>query len=206
MGRLADFLYAKYRAFAPISCFESPRADILRGWERWRWLVRQRHTGRLIDPTVQIRCGPLFDDRLLLEAGASIDRGVIIWISEEAGSQGHIRLGKESYIGPYSFVGSCHQLEIGDHTLIGAHSYLITVNHRTDRPELPVAHQGFRGGDIKIGRNVWIGCHVTILPNVTIGDGAIVGAGAVVNKDIPAGETWGGVPARSLKTKTSFEA
>lgn len=199
ISKVGKFLYAKYRAFAPFSCFESPRADVLRGWQRWRWLVRQRHTGRLIDPTVQIRCSLPVNERLLLEEGASIDRGAILWIRDEAGRQGHIRLGQDAYIGPYSFVGSCHQLIIGDHTLIGAHSYLITVNHRTDCPELPVAHQGFRGGDIKIGRNVWIGCHVTILPNVTIGDGAIVGAGAVVNKDIPAGETWGGVPARPLK-------
>lgn len=197
--RFKKFIYAKYRACAPLSCFESPRADVLRGWQRWRWLVEQRRTGRLIDPTVQIRCSQPVSERLKLAQAASIDRGAILWISDEAGEKGRISLGQGAYIGPYSYVGSCHKLDIGEHTLIGAHSYLITVNHRTDRPELPIAHQGFRGGDITIGKNVWIGCHVKVLPGVTIGDGAVIGAGAVVTKDIPEKETWVGVPARKIK-------
>lgn len=199
MNKLSKYLYAKYRAFAPLSCFESPRADVLRGLQRWHWLVEQRGMGRLIDPTVQIRCNGLVSKRLKLAEGASIDRGAILWMSDEAGEKGQISLGQGAYIGPYSYVGSCHQLDIGDHSLIGAHSYLITVNHRTDRPEIPIAHQGFRGGDITIGKNVWIGCHVTVLPGVTIGDRAVIGAGAVVTKDIPDGETWVGVPARHIK-------
>lgn len=163
---------------------------MLRGWQRWCWIIEQRQTGRLIDPTVQIRCRPPVRERLTLAEGASIDRGVIIWISDEADdAEGRISVGKAAYIGPYSYVGSCHQISIGEHTLIGAHSYLITVNHRTDRPQLPVASQGFRGGDITIGRNAWLGCHVTVLPGITIGDGVIVGAGSVVTKNIPAGET-----------------
>lgn len=201
VNKISKYLYAKYRAFAPLSCFESPRSDVLSGWQRWRWLTEQRYTGRLIDPTVQIRCRQSVRERLLLAEGASVDKGAILWISDDAGTKGHIRLGEGVYIGPYSYVGSCHQLNIGAHTLIGAQSYLITVNHRTDCPELPFAHQGFRGGDITIGRNVWLGCHVTVLPGITIGDNAVIGAGAVVTKDIPAGETWVGVPAQKLKQK-----
>jgi acetyltransferase-like isoleucine patch superfamily enzyme len=201
MTKLSQYLYAKYRAFSPLACFESPRADVLRGWKRWRWLMQQRSTGRLIDPTVQVWCSLPIADRLTLLEGASIDRGAIVWISDETEAIGQICLGRGAYIGPYSFVGSCHRLCVGDHTLIGAHSYLTTVNHRTDRPQLPVAHQGFRGGDIIIGRNVWIGCHATILPGVTIGDGAVIGAGAVVTKDVPSQETWVGVPAHNIKSK-----
>jgi acetyltransferase-like isoleucine patch superfamily enzyme len=44
-----------------------------------------------------------------------------------------------------------------------------------------------------------IGANATILPGITIGENAIIGAGAVVTKNIPAGETWVGNPARKLK-------
>ncbi|MGO7428998.1 sugar O-acetyltransferase, partial [Rhizobium ruizarguesonis] len=43
---------------------------------------------------------------------------------------------------------------------------------------------------------VWIGGCAIILGGVTIGDGAIVGAGAVVTRDVPAGATVVGNPAR----------
>ncbi|WP_313215745.1 acyltransferase [Soonwooa sp.] len=41
-----------------------------------------------------------------------------------------------------------------------------------------------------------IGANATILPGLTIGENAIIGAGSVVTKDVPAGETWFGNPAK----------
>ena len=53
------------------------------------------------------------------------------------------------------------------------------------------------GREIHIGANVWIGGGAIILPGVTIGDDAVVGAGAVVTRDVPAGATAVGNPARA---------
>ena len=50
--------------------------------------------------------------------------------------------------------------------------------------------------DDRIGRNVWIGAGANILPGVSIGDGAVIGAGSVVTRDVPAGATAFGNPAR----------
>lgn len=61
-----------------------------------------------------------------------------------------------------------------------------------------VAPNAVIGGHCTIGDNVRIGMNATLLPYVEIGDNARVGAGAVVTKDIPAGETWVGNPARKL--------
>ena len=44
-------------------------------------------------------------------------------------------------------------------------------------------------------------CHCArcIIGKVTIGDKSIVAAGSVVTRDIPAGEIWGGNPAKFIK-------
>jgi len=160
-----------------------------------------RRYGRLVDPTVELRCLANFRQRLSLGQGSALDKGSIFWMGDECGQVGRILIGENVYVGPYCFLGSCHDLEIGENTLIGAHSYIITVNHRTDQAVLPVSRQGYRGASIKIGKNVWIGANVVVLPGVEIGDNAVIGAGAVVTKSVPPRETWLGVPARRLDNR-----
>ncbi|MCH1982911.1 acyltransferase [Ruminococcus sp. OA3] len=51
-------------------------------------------------------------------------------------------------------------------------------------------------GCIEIGDNVFIGNGATILPNVKIGNNVIIGANSVVNKDLPSGGIYAGMPAK----------
>jgi sugar O-acyltransferase (sialic acid O-acetyltransferase NeuD family) len=57
-------------------------------------------------------------------------------------------------------------------------------------------------GGVKIGKRVMIGTGAQVLQYLAVGDDAIVGAGAVVTKDVPAGVTVVGVPAKALNKQT----
>lgn len=198
MRRIGKFLYARYRAFAPFSCFMSPKADILRGFQRWKWLAMNRRTGRLIEPNIQVQgCLETLNAGISCGEKCQVDVGCILWRGNDAGK---IHIGNRTYIGPYCYLGAHdHILQIGEDSMIGAGCYLITSNHQIGDKSRPYREQGFKGADVTLGKNVWLGAHVVVLPGVTIGDHAIVGAGGVVTKDIPPGETWAGIPAKKIQ-------
>lgn len=56
-------------------------------------------------------------------------------------------------------------------------------------------------GGVFVGECAWIGASAVVLPGVRIGSGAIVGAGAVAHRDVPAGSTVVGNPARAVVTR-----
>jgi maltose O-acetyltransferase len=88
-------------------------------------------------------------------------------------------------------------VRIGARAQIGPGVQLLAADHPRD-PALRA--QGIENGrPIVIGADVWIGGGALILPGVTIDDGAIVGAGAVVTRDVAAGSTVVGNPARPVR-------
>lgn len=54
-------------------------------------------------------------------------------------------------------------------------------------------------GRVTVGKGVMIDLGAKVLPCLQIGDHAIIGAGATVIRDVPAGATVVGVPARVLR-------
>lgn len=87
-------------------------------------------------------------------------------------------------------------VRIGAGTQIGPGVQILTADHPRD-PALRAKRLEY-GRPVTIGRNVWIGGGALVLPGVTIGDDAIVGAGSVVTRDVAAGTTVAGVPARVI--------
>ena len=83
---------------------------------------------------------------------------------------------------------------IGEKTQIGPGVQILTADHPRDAVKRASGLEF--GRPIRIGRNVWIGAGAIILPGVTIGDNALIGTGSVVTRDVPAGVTAFGNPAR----------
>ncbi len=59
----------------------------------------------------------------------------------------------------------------------------------------------YRTGEIRIGERAMIGAGTIVLPGVEIGPDAQIAANSLVAEDVPAGETWAGVPAEPVDSK-----
>ena len=108
----------------------------------------------------------------------------------------NIHLGREVFFNYGCVLLDVCAIRIGEMTQIGPYVQILTADHPRDAAS---RDQGLEfGRAITIGRNVWIGGGAVILPGVTIGNDAVIGAGAVVTRDVAAGITVGGNPARPL--------
>jgi UDP-3-O-[3-hydroxymyristoyl] glucosamine N-acyltransferase len=88
-------------------------------------------------------------------------------------------------------------------TTIGENSKIDNLVHvahnvRLGRNCVAAAHTGISGSTV-VGDGVAFGGKAGVADHLTIGAGASIGAAASVFKDVPAGETWTGFPARPLR-------
>jgi len=95
-----------------------------------------------------------------------------------------ISLGQNVDIGAFTYIMAGAGVTIEDEVQIGSHCSIHSVSTIDNKI-----------GAVTIRKGARIGMHSAIMPGITVGEGAIVGAFSFVNKDIPAGETWYGVPA-----------
>lgn len=106
--------------------------------------------------------------------------------------------GMGAQIGHDVQINTCHLndaplLEFGDGALVGADSLIIC--HATEGGILILRKA-------RLGPGAAVGAGAVLMPGVTLGPEAVVLPGSVVSShtEIPAGEVWGGVPARCLKS------
>jgi len=92
-------------------------------------------------------------------------------------------------------------VEIGDRTLIGYRTQIISGNHRIPDNRGRIFGAGHDYGQVIIGADCWIGANCIIMPGVTIGEGVVVAGGSVVTKDIEQFTIVGGVPAKIIKSR-----
>ena len=154
---------------------------------------------RLIDDVAfgdDVRVGP-FTNLYGCSIGAGTRVGPFVEI------QRGVTVGERCKLQSHTFI--CSGVHIGDEVFVGHGVMFINDRHPRATTEL---------GDLQsaddwtlvpthVEDRASIGSGAVILAGVRIGLGALVGAGAVVTKDVAAGETVAGVPARVLSRDPS---
>ncbi|SEJ18532.1 Acetyltransferase (isoleucine patch superfamily) [Cyclobacterium xiamenense] len=112
-----------------------------------------------------------------------------------------LRVGDNSSIGPYAYIGCSGYIEIGANVMISPRVSIYSENHVFESTSLPMIDQGVRRSFVTIEDDCWIASHAVILAGVTVGKGSVVAAGSIVTKDVPPYSVVGGNPARILKSR-----
>lgn len=112
-----------------------------------------------------------------------------------------LKIGNNSSIGPYSYIGCSGYIEIGDNVIMSPRVSIYAENHNFNDTTIPIKEQGVKKEFVKIEDDCWIAANSIILAGVTIGRGSVIGAGSVVTKDVPPYSVIAGSPARIIKSR-----
>jgi acetyltransferase-like isoleucine patch superfamily enzyme len=192
---------------------------LARGW--FKCLVFQRRI-RIVfmAPRVDLRNAAL----IRFARGVTLERGVIIdGLSRDGIELGNnvmigpysmirasglasglgvgVKIGDDSALDAYSFVGAGGGVWVGKYVIMGQHVSFHAENHNFDRCDLPIKYQGIQRQGIVIEDDCWIGSNVTFLDGAHVERGCVIAAGSVVRGRIPAYSVAAGVPAKTVRSR-----
>jgi sugar O-acyltransferase (sialic acid O-acetyltransferase NeuD family) len=148
--------------------------------------------------------------RLVICAGRGVDRSAIATRLTEVGCT---RDDYVSVIDPSAVVPSGCAIGRGSILLAGV---VLTTNVEIGRhvvlmPNVTLTHDDLvesfatlcagvaLGGHAWIGEGAYLGMNASVREGIRVGKRAVLGMGAVLTQDLPAEETWVGVPARPVQ-------
>lgn len=115
----------------------------------------------------------------------------------------NIEIGDNVVINAFTHIWGEGGVIIGNNVMVASHTAITSITHN---PKNNLFSDENVFGTVMIGNNVWIGTHTVIFPGVKIGNNCIIGAGSIVNKNVPDGSVFAGVPARELYKLEQFRS
>jgi putative colanic acid biosynthesis acetyltransferase WcaF len=103
----------------------------------------------------------------------------------------NVELHDRACVGDRAHLYSLDRITLHAGALVAQEAYLCTGTHDLQDPEWPLLT-----APITVGARAFIGARAFVLPGVALGERAVVGAMSVVTRDVPAGVTVRGNPAR----------
>lgn len=161
----------------------------------------------VLDSNVRVYDDTVMGKGCIIKAGAVLGGAGFGFESDENGNKfrfpqiGGLIIGNQVEIGANTCVdrGALSNTEIGDFTKINNLCH-IAHNNKIGKNVIITGCVNISGSNV-IEDNVWIAPNASIRGYVHLGKGCVVGMGAVATKDIPAGETWVGNPAKKMEKK-----
>jgi acetyltransferase-like isoleucine patch superfamily enzyme len=146
-------------------------------------------------PNPYCKCHESLVARLLFFAKAAVLEAMLrqpfnapkVWLMRRMG----MKVGQNVYVSVRTWIDPTYPelVTIEDDVMIGMEARIMTHEYR---------QKEYRAGTVRIGKGSLIGAFAIIGPGVDVGAGATVAAGSVVGKDVPAGVTVAGNPARAV--------
>ncbi len=165
----------------------------------------------LIHPGVKILDDTLIGNNVILQAGAVLGSDGFGYAESETGLKkikqiGWVEVGDDVEIGANTTVdrGALGPTRIGKGTKI---DNLVQIAHNVELGQhcIIVSQVGI-AGSTKLGNGVILAGQVGVIGHLEIGDGVQIGAQSGIKKDIPAGKTYLGSPAREVMEAKRIEA
>lgn len=107
---------------------------------------------------------------------------------------GDVKVGENTWVGPFTILDGSGGLEIGSHCSISAGVQIYT--HDNVQRSLTGGVAEIERASTRIGSNCYIGPNTVITKGVSIGDRVVIGANSLVLNDIPSGSQAFGNPCR----------
>ena len=183
----------------------------------------QIRTGVYVGRQVKIGAECVLHPRVYLGERCVVGNRVVLHAGAVVGADGfgyEMKEGKHVKIPQLGYVQIDDDAEIGANTTIDRGRFarthigegakidnLVMIAHNcVVGPHSVIVAQSGLSGSTTMGHHVVIAGHVGTVGHLHLGDGAIITAKAGVTKDVPAGQTWRGAPARPIKEQMEMEA
>lgn len=165
----------------------------------------------ILHPRVYVGERCILGNRVVLHAGAVVGADGFGYEMKEGKhvkipQLGLVQIDDEAEIGANTTIdrGRFARTHIGEGAKI---DNLVMIAHNcVVGPHSVIVAQSGLSGSTTTGHHVVIAGHVGTVGHVHLGDGVVITAKSGVTKDVPAGQTWRGAPARPIKEQMAMEA